>query len=40
MTDRTVCECCGEGYDPMTVTSTHWQCRDCEQWNEKDVANG
>lgn len=30
------CECCGEGRDEMAQTHTQWQCRDCEQWNDKD----
>jgi len=32
-----LCECCGEGKDPMNETETEWQCNDCEQWNDKET---
>jgi hypothetical protein len=34
------CSYCGEGCDPMAATPTQWQCNDCEQWNDKEQADG
>lgn len=29
------CAFCGEGKDAVETTSVRWQCRDCEQWNNR-----